>query len=260
MDQLAAFFKDKAAEQYVQTGEGLLVPRNVLEKTEAGYLSSHWKKITEPTASYLAEPRNNQRQSLTKDELARAESILTSVGFHDWSYFGEGLTSVCFRSGDVALRIGPAPWDNPPPDLDEDWGFVREYCPLVVQPEFTIMTKDTHVLFEKMPYYVALDNDDIPELFIDEIGRVVEGTCFRLNGEVKDMGILPDGTPIFFDPDCVRLIDSDIEPTQRDFEIIRENCQKIGWPESLAWVTHDGHFKQEQFSPVKSERIPDFVI
>ena len=37
------------------------------------------------------------------------------------------------------------------------------------------------------------------------IDDVFEGTCFKPYDDDKDLGLLPDGTPIYLDPDSVYL-------------------------------------------------------
>lgn len=255
MSELSAYFKYKAEQFYrPHTPEESWVPRRIPMPDEFKTLIDYWDVITAPTAFFEEHEDGDQLQSLTAEELQGVADILSHQGFSNFSHVLDGGSAKCFRTGHVALRVGPVPKGD---KIDQN--LVRAFCPLVVQPETQILCKNSHVLFEVMPFIPKLDDDEIPDLFGGIMQEILDGTCFILYDHDKDLGLLPDGTPIYLDPDGVSLENPYVTPTQEDFDQVRENALRMGWPEDLVWTLLDGSFKQHKFYP-KPATARNFII
>ena len=97
-----------------------------------------------------------------------------------------------------------------------------------------------------MPYIVMVPKPDIPDIFADISKAVLTGTHFKLVDFNKDVGVLPDGTPVYVDPDMIDF-DGDEDELQADIAKIADNTRKLELPEPFSWVLPDGRFKQDQF-------------
>ena len=265
LEKISEYFREKANQFYTRGPEGetyIAAPTN--GNDDPNNLGHFWERIIAPSPFSMRDPKNpndkrtNQLQTLTRDELAAVESILGDQGFYNFTHFSEGSSAQCFRSGNVALRIGPAPMEDVP--KEEELELVREFCPLVLQPQLSLITEQSRVLFEVLPFQLNIRNGRIPEAFSNVIEGLFENTCFRPFDDDKDLSLMPDGTPMYLDPDAVYLRNRLVEPTQADFNTIRENALRLNWPEELLWVTPEGEFKQRQFYPMKTTKVPDFIV
>jgi hypothetical protein len=234
---IADFFRTKAREGYKLT-EGQYYPL-----TEIEYLDSpkplinlqHVFKESITTRLYAV----SSRTAITK-----ASDALSTIGLNEFSYVARGSSAICFTSNNHAIRAGVRTSKKP---SRTDMGDIRDQCPLILQENHRVYISRVGLLFEVLPFISMIDDREIPTVFQDLVPKLLHQTCFEINNEDKDLGILPDGTPIYVDPGAINLRNWKQQPTAQDFETITENAQKLGWPKDLSWVLPDGKFKQEQF-------------
>jgi hypothetical protein len=260
LNELSDYFLRMAGTFYTNGPEGeTFIPAPTNTNDPSGTLTSFYDEIIKPTPFSESKKKGvDQLQSLTREELETVQDVLESEGLENFTFSARGGSSICFRSRDFAVRVGPAPMGSKVKKNER--ALVREFCPLVLQPSITIKTDRSRVMFEVMPFVLNLRNGRVPEAFSETVVEVFENTAFNPADEDKDLGVLPDGTLVYLDPDAVYLKDQAVEPTQHDFDLIRENARKAGWPDELAWVTNEGLFKQSQFYPMRQGKGTDLII
>lgn len=180
----------------------------------------------------------------------KATEQLGAIGLKEFSYVTRGSSAVCLKSDSSAIRVGIWPKKV---RHRTDLGDIRDPCPLILQPEHSFYFDITKIkfgsTFEVLPFIQMINDFAIPEDFQHLVHAILNGTCFEANAEFKDLGVLPDGTPIYVDPGAINLKDKNQQPTAEDFQKIVENTKRLEWPEDLSWVLPDGSFKQEKFFP-----------
>lgn len=260
--QLEAKFREFARDAYVRDQTtNIYVPKaafqSMMEPPRS--LNSYFDVITAPPTSRFYDEEAQNLQDLTRDELSVAAGILSQQGYHDFTALSEGTTSKVFQSGNVVLRIGAAPTQDPA--LDREEYLHREDCPLMLQPSLSILSQKSCVLFEVLPYVAMINDADIPELYRASAEQLFEDTGFMLAGdEDKDMAVLPNGTLIYVDPDAITLDEVGVKPTQQDFEQIRLNALMLGYSDDYIWVNRNGGFKQGEYFPQNINKAPQYRI
>jgi hypothetical protein len=247
LHDLAAFFKSKAAELYERTDDGRYVACALRDIRQNPH----------PLPDFASDFAHSVRlRRVNKERLISVSEFLKKQGFFEFHAVAEGGTAFCYESQGIAIRIGPMPSASP---SRVQLGDIRHCCPLVLQSHHSIAMPQAGMRSEIMPFVGMLEDGDIPESFQVMLPALLDKTCFEVNIEFKDLAVLPDGTPIYVDPGAINLKSWDEQPTVRDFDIIRENTQKLNLPEPLSWVLPDGRFKQELFFP-KPVNALDLVL
>lgn len=247
LDELAAYFIRIAEEGYVRLEKGQYQAKAIVNNDRPALsLPEHFKRITS----------NEFLKRLNTDDLAAVAKVFKPEGLSEFKFVAEGSYTACFESAGQAFRVGRMPGRS-------KVGDARYNCPLIIQPNHAAKLTSKSLLsatimFEALPF-VTLINDESPApwMFGRVLGEILDGTCFEPSSSTKDLAVLPDGTPIYVDPGAIKLEDESILPTQKDFEIIRENTERMNLPEPMSWVLPDGSFKQYQFfpRPLESDRL-----
>lgn len=240
LQDMAAFFKETAETSYCHDGERY-VARRAMKYRGGGQPLVDLKRDFSRNA-YLDGMRVSHLQSVQK--------TLADIHLSRFNFVADGTTALCYESGGQVVRFGPAPVSTPPRRIERS--YVRDACPLVLQAHHRMELKDVNVYAEVMPFVATLCDSEIPVGFQTILPRLLDQTCFEINVEFKDLAVLPDGTPVYVDPGAINLRNWERQPTQADYDQIRENTAKLGLPEPLSWVLPDGRFKQELFFPAPS--------
>ncbi|HEY8964288.1 MAG TPA: hypothetical protein VIN59_07495 [Alphaproteobacteria bacterium] len=185
---------------------------------------------------------------------ARDKKILRDAGFHTYELLAHGTTAVTFRMEHAnghhyALRIG----------YDGD-ALNRAVSPNVVQP-FHRWESDIGI-FEVLPMVQMLDLGDyetpqtqsqhglynhhksVLYTAFDYAAKMMRQTN---HAQLRDVGILPDGTPLQVDPGNIVFDRSYRDQTQVILRNYFYAMNNSGVPEALKWLSSDGAFKQDKF-------------
>lgn len=243
IEYVAAYFRE-CAEKYVDRGER--------ER-------SHNKRYNLPTFknfSSLEEmfSEKTNLENFPEEDIVKVEIALKAIGLSEFNYVASGTTAEVYESSSKIVRIGPYPRKKYPRYYELD--FIRPYCPMVIQPSFFYNVEGAGICVEVLPYITMIEDNEIPDTFRRICKVLLEGTQFKLSPVIKDVGVLPDGTPVFVDPDCMTLIKQG-KPIEEDFALIAQRTRELALPEPLSWILQDGRFKQEAFypSPAKNSSI-----
>lgn len=234
MEDLAKYFKAYARRNYKGT-----IPRALGEIQGEARRLEDWYDELIPDFEYL--------QTLTKEEMARASQHLAEFGLIEFRYFAEGSTAYCLESNGVALRIGPAPVREIP--TRRELSDIRENSPLVLQASHTLKTSKSKVVFETLPFVQVMKRADIPDEFQKLTHRLVHETPFEMNMEDRDLGVLPNGTPIYVDPGAVNVRRWQDAGKDYSHSLFRRNVQRQGLKGPLKWITEKGVYAQERYYP-----------
>jgi hypothetical protein len=185
------------------------------------------------------------------------DSFMKAAGFTGFEPMAEGSTAdilrACHANGhDYALRIVPASHHD-----------TRITSPQVVQPYKTYT--DENCTLELMPIVQILhqSDSDIParqklisplDVDIKRIEHIVKDTAraaftAATSWVMKDMGILPDGTPVQVDPGQITYIDEHMgmkpDLIRAGLASLRQSTQNM--PAQFQWFNADGTWKQDRF-------------
>ena len=251
VQELSDFFRHKAKQGYGAGDQSLTYPR-FLDEEDFGptYTTVSMKEIFQQKID------SRLRLVTPRPVLETAGKALETIGLKEFSYVAEGSSAVCLTSRRKALRVGFRPIGKP---RRHERGDVRDFSPVVIQPDHDIRFSKVKVGFEVLPFVLMVPDSGVGEAMEKILPKILDRTCFEMNEGGKDIGVFFDGTPTYVDPGAINLKDYNRPPTQKDFEKIRENCKKLGWPEDLSWVLPDGRFKQEILHPKPQEAL-DLVL
>ncbi len=247
IQNLAGFFKEKAAQAYSCHEGGYIANRAM--KYDGG------NRLVDLKRDFM---RNAYINDIKQSHLELVQEKLSSLHLRRFNFVADGSTSVCYESSRRIVRFGPAPVKLPPKFLERS--YIRDACPLILQSDHRIELSEVNIFIEVMPFVATLCDSEIPDAFKNILPGILDQTCFEVNIEFKDLAVLPDGTPVYVDPGAINLKDWERQPTQADFDKIRENTERMGLPEPLSWVLPDGRFRQELFFPAPKYGRMDLTI
>lgn len=191
--------------------------------------------------------KNSSIEHFSDKEILYISQRLAEKNFHQFNYVAHGNLSRVYESNDLAVRVTQHPTE------DDDYMLrmaVRANCPLTLQASDYYQTPE-YIRVEILPYVVMVNKFRIPEVYKEVVYGVLSGTHFKLD-TCKDVGVLPDGTPVFVDTDPIEFTGNK-ENIEADIATIAENTRKLGLPEPFSWVLPDGRFKQTQFFAPRGE-------
>lgn len=153
----------------------------------------------------------------------------------------------------------------------------RVISPLIVQPYRTIMDEPSRMKIEIMPVVqiLALSESEIPEhqtahpLSGDEefvietkIQEFIQASHSRSEAPCRDLGILPDGTPIQPDPGQIHYRDRTLykQPANvfKALATAFANTRSQPVPDQLRWFTSEGTWKQDKFFGNPFQQAPHY--
>ncbi|MEM6781804.1 MAG: hypothetical protein AAF569_08075 [Pseudomonadota bacterium] len=232
--ELAKFFKDRAKRLYGPSGDLLAEPISIADGLG-------------PLRTFTWEfSAKEELCRLTEIQLEKIDSLLSRMGLSEFSLVAEGGTALCFKSGQVAVRVGPNNAQHHKRNREDN---LRPLCPLIIKPDYVISCLDASVLVEGgMPFVASIADNEVPPDYVELIPEIIDGTSWSIQSYIdleyhgKDLGIFYQGTPILKDPDA--LVGNGDNQIERDLSQIRVNCEKLGLQEPLNWVTPDNKFIQ----------------
>lgn len=249
--EIAEFFRISAREGYSLDDQNKYVPQALLDEN-----------FDAPTAmtslTHVFKSNKKDRLTLVAQQkiLEPAGDQLLTKGLKEFSYVARGSSAVCLTSEGKAIRVGISPVKiSNRTDLSD----VRDPCSLILQPEHSVDVAFANarmgVIFEALPYIHMINDNDIPEDFQKLVHALLSGTSYVANNEFKDLGVLPDGTPIYVDPGAINLKRKGLTASKEDAAVIEANADKLGWPKDLTWLLPNGRFKQEAFFPKPADPL-----
>lgn len=262
---LARKLSRMATQAYVKSGDGHYQPKLSLPQKapRADRISDIFERflVTQPPAQ----------------SAKRLDETLRNDGFYHYTYLASGQDGDVFVANhnnghEYAMRIAEYP-------KSRDF---RAVSPMVVQPFRTHITNWNYVL-EVMPLVQILTQSHTTPA-----ANTINTTLSKRDGEtllsimsqtamtagtycndfaLKDMAILPDGTPIQPDPGQIQYVDAHMHQKpaliHAGLNMLYNTLYARPQPEQFRWITPDGQFKQDIFFKNPYKRKPyhqGFVI